>query len=100
MDQGQIQSLLEDILGSSNVYFQPPATVQMQYHAIVYARDLAHTSFADNKPYRHTKRYSVTHICQDPNCPVPDKIAGLPMCTFERFFPSGNLNHDVFNIYF
>jgi hypothetical protein len=100
MDQGQIQSLLEEILGTSNVYFQPPESVKMAYDAIVYHRDLANTSFADNKPYRRKKRYSVTVISQDPNSSVPDKIADLPMCTFERFFTADNLNHDVFNIYF
>ena len=100
MDQSQIQSLLESILGSSNVYFQPPDGFKMEYDAIVYHRDLANTSFADNKPYRHIKRYSVTVISQDPNSLVPDKIADLPMCIFERFFTADNLNHDVFITYF
>lgn len=100
MDQPQIQSLLEDILGSSNVYFQPTVNVRMEYPAIVYKRDNADTRFADNRPYRRTKRYSVTHISQAPDSPVPDQLADLPLCTFERFFTAGNLNHDVFNIYF
>lgn len=100
MDQPQIQLLLEEILGSGNVYFQPPATVQMAYPAIVYRRDLANVQHADNIPYRRAKRYSVTHISREPNSLVPDKIALLPMCTYERFFTAGNLNHDIFNIYF
>jgi hypothetical protein len=100
MDQLQIQSLLEDILGSGNVYFQPPSSVQMAYPAIVYKRDLAETKFADNRPYRRTKRYSVTYISKTPNDLVPDKLADLPMSLFERFFTADNLNHDVYNIYF
>lgn len=100
MDQLQIQSLLEGVLGTGNVYFQPPPNVKMQYPAIVYKRDLADTQFASNRPYRRTLRYSVTLISQDPNLEVYDKIANLPMSSYERFFTAGNLNHDVFNIYF
>lgn len=72
----------------------------MQYPAIVYSRDLADTQFADNAPYRRTVRYSVTHIRREPLSVVYDKLANLPMSSFERFFTAGNLNHDVFNIYF
>lgn len=100
MDQPQIQTLLEGVLGSTNVYFQPPASVRMHYPAIVYERDAATTRFADNRPYRHTKRYSVKHIGLDPNSPVPDKLAHLPMSVFERHYTADNLHHDVYNIYF
>lgn len=101
MDQLQIQSLLEELAGDTfHVYFQPPATVTMVYPCIVYKRDFAKSLFADNVPYRHRKRYAVTVIDRDPNSAVPDKIAFLPMCLFERSFVAGNLNHDVFNVYF
>jgi len=99
-DRIDLQALLEAILGSSNVYFQPPANVQMQYPCIVYARDSADSKFADNKNYRYTKRYQVTIIDRNPDSLVPDTIAQLPLCTFQRFFTKDNLNHDVFNLYF
>lgn len=95
-----LQALLEAVLGSSNVYFQPPANVQMQYPCIVYMRDNANTAFADNKQYRYTKRYQVTIIDRDPDSLVPDTIAQLPLCVYQRFFTKDNLNHDVFNLYF
>jgi hypothetical protein len=96
----QLQSLLEEILGSGNVYFQPPANVQMQYPCIVFHRDSADTKFAGNRPYRYTKRYQVTVIDRDPDSEIPDKVAALPACTFNRYFAAENLNHDVFNLYF
>ena len=96
----QLQELLEFTLGSSNVYFQPPANVQMQYPCIVYKRDNADTKFAGNSLYRHIKRYQVTYIDRNPDSNVPDKIAALPLCSFNRFFTADGLNHDVFNIYF
>lgn len=96
----QLQSLLEEILGSDNVYFQPPSTVQMTYPAIVYNRDQAVTNFADDKPYTNTKRYMVTIIDRNPDSVIPDKIAMLPLSTFNRHFTADMLNHDVYNIYF
>lgn len=100
MERLQIQTLLEKLLGSRNVYFQPPATVKMSYPAIVYARDSQDTSFADNKPYRSAKRYSVTIIDKNPDSEIPDKVANLPMSSFARHFVADNLNHDAYSVYF
>jgi hypothetical protein len=96
----QLQALLESILDSENVYFQPPNNIQMQYPCIVYTRDQATTAFADNDPYRYTKKYQVTVIDRDPDGIIPDKVASLPMCVHQRFFTADNLNHDVFNLFF
>jgi hypothetical protein len=96
----QLQSLLESILGTRNVYFQPPPNVQMQYPCIVYSRDAADTKFAGNKPYNRIQRYQVTVIDRDPDSGIPDKIAVLPLCTFNRFFVAENLNHDVYTLFF
>lgn len=95
-----LQTLLEELLGSRNVYFQPPTNVQLVYPCIIYNRDHSLTQFASNRPYRRTKRYQVTYIGRDPDSPVPDRIGELPMCTFTRHFTSDNLNHDVFDLYF
>lgn len=100
MDRLQLQSLLESLLETPNVYFQPPATVKMVYPCIVYQRDNADTKFADNEPYRHTKRYQVTVIDRNPDSLIPDRVAALPLCTHTRFFTAENLNHDVFSLYF
>lgn len=98
MDRLQLQSILEDI--TPNVYFQPPANVQMQYPCIRYERDRADTKFAGNSPYRYTKRYQVTVITLDPDSDIPDKVAALPLCTHQRFFVADNLNHDVYTLFF
>lgn len=96
----QLQELLESILGSRNVYFQPPTNVQMSYPCIVYKRDYMDTKFAGNKPYSQTKRYLVTVIDRDPDSLIPDKISSLPMCTFDRHYTADNLNHDSYSLYF
>lgn len=95
-----LQSLLEVVLGTRNVYFQPPSNLQMTYPCIVYMRDDATTEYANNLPYMYTKGYQVTHIGRDPDSPVPDKIARLPSARFARHYVAENLHHDVFNISF
>lgn len=96
----KVQTLLENILGSDQVYFQPPSNVQMKYPCIVYERFSTRTSYADNEPYKYDKRYQVTVIDRDPDSPLPDMIAALPKSSFSRFFTADNLNHDVFNVFF
>lgn len=95
-----LQSLLEFILGSSNVYFQPPNNVHMQYPSIVYQRDQYDVKHADDKVYRRQTRYQVTVIDRNPDSPIPDRIADLPLCSFDRFFIADNLNHSVYNLFF
>jgi hypothetical protein len=94
----QLQSLLETI--TEHVYFQPPINLNLQYPCIVYERDSSSSAFADNEPYRFVWRYAVTVIDRDPDSALPDKLAALPLCTFNRHFTADDLNHDVFNIFF
>jgi hypothetical protein len=94
----QLQTLLKTL--TDNVYFQPPSDHQMDYPCIRYRRDDARTTHADNLPYLYKKRYQITVIDLDPDSEIPDKVAKLPMCTFNRHYVVDNLNHDVFNIYF
>jgi hypothetical protein len=96
----ELQQIFESILGQSNVYFQPPNNVQMQYPCIVYERDFADTKFADDEPYSYTQRYQVIVVARDPDSPIPLQIANLPMCRYERFYTADNLNHDVFTLFF
>ena len=95
-----LQTILEGILGSRNVYFQPPETVKMQYPCIVYARSDGITLFTDNKPYVHIKCYKVTIIDKNPDSEILDKVVMLPMCTFDRHYTADNLNHDTYNLYY
>jgi hypothetical protein len=94
----ELQEILEGVC--DNVYFQPPANVQMEYPAIVYERDRADVRFADDRPYTNTQQYSLTLICRNPDEAIFEALAALPMCGHERFFVVDNLNHDLFKIYF
>lgn len=96
----ELQRLLEGILGSRNVYFQPPTNIKMKYPAIVYQRDAIEAMFADNLPYKLDERYSIMVIDPDPDSKIPGKIAQLPSCHHARRFTADNLNHDVFTIHY
>ena len=94
-----LQSTLESILGSRNVYFQPPSGFQMQYPCIVYTLDNDFVARANNKLYHRMLRYSVTSIDRNPESTTPDKLVMLPYSSFERSFVADGLNHQVFNVY-
>lgn len=96
----ELQKILVEILGSNEVYFQPPPTVQMKYPCIVYRRDYVMTRYANDHPYSHRKRYQVTVIDRDSDSEIPDKVGELPLSAHERFYTADNLNHDVFKLFF
>ncbi len=85
---------------TDHVYFQPPTNVKLEYPCIIYHRDFADTKFADDIPYNHTKRYMVTVIDRNPDSAIPEQVASLPMCLFNRFYTADDLNHDVYVVYF
>ena len=94
------QTKLEAILGSRNVYFQPPNNLEMHYPAIVYGIDAIRNNFANNKVYKQDVAYSVTVIDEDPDSEIKAKISRMPKAEYDRHFSRDNLNHDVFRIYF
>lgn len=95
-----LHQLLIELLGSNNVYFQPPPTLHMSYPCIIYRRDDVNSNHADNKPYKQDKRYQVTVIDTDPDSDIPDRVGALPKCSYDRFYTADNLNHDVYQLFF
>lgn len=95
-----LQLMLEAILGSKNVYFQPPPSLHMAYPAIVYSRSNIENRHADNNVYMQSYCYKITVISKDPDIDVVDKLSLIPMCEFDRHFTSDNLNHNVFTLYY
>jgi hypothetical protein len=95
-----LQDLLETILGSTHVYFQPPSKLVMSYPCIVYSLSDISASFGDNKPYSLTKKYTVISIDRDPDSLVPMKLAALPQSSFSSYYVADNLNHNAFEITF
>ena len=96
----ELQTLFEELIGNGNVYFQPPENISMKYPCIMYEREYIQTDHADNEPYMLSNRYLVTVIDRNPDSVIPDKIAALRLCAFDRFFKADNLNHTTFKLFF
>lgn len=96
----ELHEILVSILGSRNVYFQPPPSIRMKYPCIVYELDDIHTMNADNSKYADKRRYKITVIDSDPDSEFIDKLLELQYCSFDRFYASDNLNHFVFTLYY
>lgn len=91
-----LQNLLEFILGSRNVYYQPPESIKIKYPAIVYRRNDIDNNFADDIVYMQNHTYQIIVIDADPDSEIVDRVSKLPMCRYDRHYTSDNLNHDIF----
>ena len=90
-----------EILGSRNVYFQPPASVKMQYDAIRYELSDKDLKRANNGIYKMTNQYSGVVITRDPDTTIPDVLLKhFKMCSFGRPYTADNLNHYPFTLYY
>lgn len=89
------------ILGSRNVYFQPPETVKMQYPAIVYNLRDINRVHADDTGYIDQDEYTLTIIDRDPDSMIPRNVlSGFSLCRFDRWYAADNLNHFVIDLYY
>jgi len=96
----ELHEKLCEVLGSRNVYFQPPETVKMKYPAIVYHLDNGREIYANNKSYLYRRNYAVTAIDKNPEVEWDEKILdAFEYCDFQRAFVADNLNHWQFSLY-
>ena len=91
-----LQNLLEFVLGSRNVYYQPPESVKIKYPAIIYRRNDIDNNFADDIVYMQNHTYQIIVVDADPDSEIVDRVSKLPMCRYDRHYTSDNLNHDIF----
>lgn len=96
----ELQSKLEELLGSRNVYYQPPESKKMEYPAIIYSKKDIRSRYANDATYLNNKCYELIVIDKLPDNKVIDKLLELPYCSFDRHYTADNLNHDVFTIYY
>lgn len=98
----ELHEKLCEVLGSRNVYYQPPSNIRMKYPCIVYHPNPSEDVFADNRRYLVHYSYKVQIIAHDPEFELFDTF---PDC-FEyvtevpQRFEADNLNHANFNLYY
>lgn len=96
----ELQVLLEECLGSRNVYYEPPESVKMKYPAIVYTKSDYYYAHADDTKYSMQKQYQIIVISKTPDDPVIEKLLQLPYVSYGRHYNGDGLSHDVLTIYF
>ena len=97
----QLHEKFCEILGTRNVYFQPPASVKLNYNCIVYKVSNRNDLRADNKRYRNLIAYEVKLIYRDPDSELPEAIMNsFDYIMHNNTFVVDNLHHDVFTIYY
>lgn len=96
----QLQEVLEALLGSKAVYFQPPANYAMEYPCFRYERDDVVQEHANNRPYTSTDRYSVTFMSKSASDQTWRAVLALPMASFDRSYPADGIHHTIISIHF
>ena len=98
-DRLELHSVLQELLGSSNVYYQPPESIKMQYDAIRYSKKTIDSKYANDRKYSMIDCYEVIVISRLPDNSVIKKLLSLPYCSYDRHYVADNLHHDVLTIY-
>ena len=100
MTRLEIQSILENILGSRNVYYQPPASIKINYPAIIYSLESMTNDHASNGVYLTKKAYKVVYVDSNPDNEMISVLNNVIHSTFNSHYVSDNLNHYAYTIYF
>lgn len=97
----ELQQKFEDILGTRNVYFQPPETMKLQYPCILYFKTNVPVSYANDSVYKYKQGYTVTYVDKDPDAEMPFTILkSFKYCRIDSFYKSEGLNHTKLTIYY
>ena len=97
----ELQAVLETILGSRNVYFQPPENFKLSYPCIIYHRRPKEVRYADDIKYRNLNCYEVQLMKRDSDVDeLFDALDNMKYSRHERAFVVDNLSHDNFVIYY
>lgn len=96
----ELQALLEDVLGSKNVYHQSPPNTGMKYPCIVYRFVRPKVSHADNKPYIVTGRWEIHHMYkQSKNSLLTKMLFAAPYVIHDDQLVKDGVYNDYYIIY-
>lgn len=95
-----LQNELETLLGSRNVYYQPPENLKMEYPAIRYSKSGINSIYGNNIKYISRDVYDLVVIDKKPDNPVIKKLLELTYTEFDRHYVSDGLNHDIIRIFY
>lgn len=97
--RSDLHEVLCAILGTRNVYYQPPESVKISYPAIIYKKARIDMIHADDLPYKLNNRYDILVIDKKVDNTIVEDLLHLPYCSYDRRYISDNLYHDALRIY-
>lgn len=96
-----LQAILETVLGSDKVYYQPPETIKIVYPCIIYELTEPKVRHANDEIYRYTDKYTVTFITKSAEpTDVLLRFRSVKLCKFTRHYIADNLHHYTFILYY
>ena len=97
----ELHDKLKQLIDSDNVYFQPPASVQLSYPCVIYSIGSGDAKYADGMVYNYINNYELLFIFKQPNIDIIEQVlVALPMCKMTRAYVVDNLNHYAFSVYY
>ena len=102
-----LDDILRSIDGVKKVYYQPPASIHLEYPCILYKLSGYNRMYANGVCYASWPEYEVTLIDHDPESILQKRMLDLGKdadsncyVQFNRFFTSDNLNHWAYRLTF
>lgn len=98
----QLHEKLCSILGSRNVYYDPPENVKMQYDCIVYSLSQVNQVYANNFTYANSPGYLLTIVTRTPEAQtriVEELMKTFSYVGWDRAYVIDHLHHAVVSIY-
>lgn len=94
----EFDNLLKTILGSDNVYFQPPESKKLDYPCIIYNFAQDDVKYADDEIYSLKHKYSIRYIAlpKDFDGHMKDRITKILKVPCTQTYASNGLYHCVF----
>lgn len=97
----ELQSELEELLGSSEVYYQPPSGKTLKYPCIIFELNNTTVMPADNRKYIKTNRYHVKHLYKSLSNELKDAMLDrFMMISHDNRMKVDGLYNDDFTLYY
>lgn len=97
----ELHEKLVSVLGTRNVYYQPPESIRLRYPCIIYNKNKMSVKHADDARYAASTEYTVTVVDKNPDSTIADEVMrSFINCSFVRRYTADNLYHDVLTLFY
>lgn len=99
-DRMELQKKLCSILGTNNVYFEPPENIKIDYPCFIYELEIPLNVTANNQSYILFTHYNIVYIDSNPdNDMIKKLIQNFKNISAGNPYTVNNLHHYPFDLY-